>query len=243
MADLVRLEKVGPVYVLTMVGDGEHRFNEPMFEAIILALEVVQKAEDAAALVTTNEGKFYSNGLDMNWVKRQMNLAASGKASVTRYNFANTLATLQSMNVPTIAAICGHAAAAGFIFALAHDHRCMRSDRGFLYMSEMDVKVRIPVGTMGVIRAALTPKAFKDTVLLAKKYTANEAQTAGIVDYVHQNSAETLKGAIAWATQLSKRGFDRNFYRTMRLDMNPEVLQNLVAGSGSFPQHPVLSKL
>lgn len=110
-------------------------------------------------------------------------------------------------------------------------------------MSEMDVQVRIPIGTMNVIRAALSQKAFKDTVLLAKKQTASEAYNAGIVDAVHQNAAETLKGAIAWATELSKRGFNRDFYRTMRLDMHPEVLQGLVAGSSSFAQHPVLSKL
>ncbi|CAM6088971.1 unnamed protein product [Calypogeia fissa] len=242
MADLVKLEKVGRVYILTMLGEGEHRLNEPMFEAIILALETVHKAEDAAALVTTNEGRFYSNGLDMNWVKAQQ----FGKGVQSRYNLNTVLATLVNMNVPTIAAICGHASAAGFIMALAHDHRCMRSDRGFLYMSEIDVQVRIPLGTMSLIRSSMSPKAFKDTVLLARKQTANEAYGAGIVDSVHQNSAETLKAAIAWATQLSKRGFSREFYRTMRLDMNPSVLQELVSGSTGthlYPKHPILSKL
>lgn len=242
MADLVKLEKVGRVYILTILGEGEHRLNEPMFEAIILALETVQNAEDAAALVTTNEGRFYSNGLDMNWVKAQN----YGKGVQSRYNLSIMLATLMSMNVPTIAAICGHASAAGFIMALAHDHRCMRGDRGFLYMSEMDVQVRIPFGTMSLIRATLSPKAFKDTLLLAKKQTAGEAYDAGIVDSVHQNSAETLKAGISWATQLSKKGYNKNFYQTMRLDMHPNVLRELVGGSTGahlYPEHPLLSKL
>lgn len=240
MADLIRLEKVGRVYVLTMVGDGEHRFNESMFEAITVALETVHKAQDAAALVTTNDGKFYSNGLDMNWVRAAQ---ARGASQESKYSFNNMLATLADMNVPTIAAVCGHASAAGFIFALAHDHRCMRGDRGFLYMSEMDVQVRIPIGPMSLIRAKLSPKAFKDTVLLALKQTASEALSTGVVDSVHDDAADTLRRAIALGTTLGERGFRRDFYRTMRLDMHPEVLQNLVVTPPLFSEHPVLSKL
>lgn len=240
MADLVRLEKVGSVYVLTLVGDGEHRFNGILCEAIIKALQTVQNAEDAAALVTTNEGKFYSNGLDLNYINSQRRLPEHERSNL----FALMLATLLSTNVPTIAAICGHASAGGFIFALAHDHRCMRSDRGYLYMSEMDVKVRIPIGTMAIIRSKLSPKAFKDTLLQARKQTATQALEAGIVDSVHKDIAATVKGAMELATELSRRGFDREFYRTMRCDMQPEVLQSLVgAGASLYHQHPVVAKL
>ncbi|GLJ51466.1 hypothetical protein SUGI_1093840 [Cryptomeria japonica] len=61
-------EKRGNVYILTFVGDGEHRFNPTTFDAISEALKEVEESADAAALVTTNAGKYFYCGLDMKWV-------------------------------------------------------------------------------------------------------------------------------------------------------------------------------
>ncbi|KAL3701518.1 hypothetical protein R1sor_019540 [Riccia sorocarpa] len=223
---MVSLQKLGRVYVLTILGDGEHRLNDNSMGKIIEALETVQEDPDVGALVTTNEGKFYSNGLDLKYVE-SARARARTKAAPSNA-FGRLLATMFAMNVPTIAAICGHAAAGGYIFALAHDHRFMRKDRGFLYMSEMDVKVRISVGVLNLIKLKMSPKAFKDTCLLAKKQTASEAFELGIVDYVHENAGATLQAAIAFATELSRKNWDRNFYRNYRLDMKPGLLDELL---------------
>ncbi|KAL2649420.1 hypothetical protein R1flu_017548 [Riccia fluitans] len=219
---MVSLQKLGRVYILTLLGGGEHRFNDKFMGSIMAALKTVQEDPDVGALVTTNEGKFYSNGLDIEWIESEKTKEEPSNA------FNRLLATMLGMNVPTIAAICGHASAGGFIFALAHDHRYMRKDRGFLYMSEMDVKVRIRIGCINLIRSTLSPKAYKDTCLLAKKFTASEAYALGIVDSALENAAATLEAAVAFATELSRKDWDRNFYRNCRLDLRPGLLDSLL---------------
>ncbi|BBN11197.1 Delta3-Delta2-enoyl-CoA isomerase [Marchantia polymorpha subsp. ruderalis] len=219
---LVTLQKLGRVYVMTLIGDGEHRLDETLMEKMIAALNAVQLDEDAAALVTTNEGRFYSNGFNLNWIREEQKKAKSSNL------FGRLLATLIGMSVPTIAAICGHASAGGLILAMAHDHRFMASDRGFLYMSEMDVQVRISTGILNLLRASMSPKAFKDNILLAKKQKASDAQALGIVDSVHENASATLQAAINFATELTQRNWNRTFYRTMRLDLKPGLLDSLL---------------
>jgi hypothetical protein len=67
--------------------------------------------------------------------------------------------------MPTVAAVTGHAAAAGCALALAHDSVVMRASRGFLYMSEVDAGIKTRRwGRRGIVTpafasAALTPRS------------------------------------------------------------------------------------
>ncbi len=63
----IELEQRGDVWVLHMRND-ENRFNRPSVEALHAALDEVDAVEGPAALVTTGEGKFFSNGLDLDWL-------------------------------------------------------------------------------------------------------------------------------------------------------------------------------
>jgi len=64
---MIDLEKDGDVFVLHMCA-GENRFNRTFLDALVAALDEVEKSEGPAALVTTGEGKFDSNGLDLAWM-------------------------------------------------------------------------------------------------------------------------------------------------------------------------------
>ena len=64
---MIDLERDGNVFVLHMQS-GENRFNRSFLDALNAALDEVEKSEGAAALVTTGEGKFYTNGLDLTWL-------------------------------------------------------------------------------------------------------------------------------------------------------------------------------
>ena len=63
----MRLERVDAVYVLTM-DDGENRMNQAWLDSMIQALDEVDADSDPTALVTVGEGKFFSNGLDLEWL-------------------------------------------------------------------------------------------------------------------------------------------------------------------------------
>lgn len=212
------LERIGDVYVLRFTGElDEHRFNPAFCNEIIEKLAIV-KNSDAKALITTNDGKFYSNGLDLAWVAKDPSTRSQPQSEA----FNILVDSFMRLNMPTIAAICGHAAAGGFILALAHDHRHMYLDRGLLYMSEMDVRILIPPNLMTLIRYKLNARAFKEVVLRASKLPPQTALELGVLDATHPTPAATLAAAMADATQLVNRKWDRDFYLSMRLAMYPD---------------------
>ncbi|KAK8935260.1 hypothetical protein KSP39_PZI013585 [Platanthera zijinensis] len=224
------LEKRGRVFVLTLTGDGEHRLSPDVIAAIRDALARV-KCESAAAggrgfaLVTMAEGRFFSNGFDLAWAR------SGGSASTirTRLDSMGSLlrqlvADLLSLPMPTIAAVTGHAAAAGFMLALSHDYVEMRGDRGFLYMSEIDIALPIPPYFMALMRSKITdPKVLRELVLEGKKIIAAEAMAKGIIDQAHGGAAETVKAAVRRAEELAEKNWIGEVYGSIRRGTLPEV--------------------
>ncbi|XP_024397222.1 enoyl-CoA delta isomerase 3 [Physcomitrium patens] len=220
------LERVGDVYILRFTGDlDEHRLNPALCDEIIRNLAIVNES-DASALLTTNDGKYFSNGLDLAWVNQAPGSVSARMQSQSKAYF-RLLSAFMLVNVPTVAAICGHAAAGGLILALAHDHRHMRQDKGFVYMSEMDISIPIPPRVMSLIRCKLNPRAFVETVLKGTKLTATKAKDLDIVDAVHGSSKETFDAALAEATRLASRRWKKEVYLSMRLTMYPQFVPRL----------------
>jgi len=232
------LEKRGRVYILTLLGDGDHRFNPSTMDAISAALQEVQDSQDAGTLVTTNQGRYFSNGLDLQWISQNPDVPSS----TLRIKFETLLASFMRLRVPTIAAICGHAAAGGFMLALAHDYRFMRGDRSVLYMSELDIGLKFSKGFMAVIRSKLMPGTLRDVVLGARKFSAQMALEGGIVDSVYADSPQTLEAAIKEAQKLAGRGWKKEIYSELRLGAFPGVLEELDAHEDPY-NFPLSSKL
>eukprot|EP01018_Ginkgo_biloba_P037998 Gb_12043 [translate_table: standard] len=219
------LEKRGTVFVLTLLGGGEHRLSPDYIDSILSALSRVnERSHEASALITTNEGKFFSNGLDLNWVNSSPLLDKEARFRLLYSKFGELLAAVLNLKMPSIAAVCGHAVAGGFILALVHDYRFMRKDRGFLYMSEVDVGMVIPSVAMAIIRSKINPSVFTDMVLGARKYTAEMALKKGFVDFAHNNSAETLDAAITAAEQFGRRTWNKDVYLALRRATFPQVV-------------------
>ncbi|KAL2651181.1 hypothetical protein R1flu_019309 [Riccia fluitans] len=213
------LTKHGRVFVLEFLGTGDHRLSPALFTEIMNQLEVVNSSEDAGALVTTNEGKFYCNGLDLEWV----NGNPEERGPILYRKFEELLLAMLNVKVPTVAAICGHAAAGGLAFAMAHDHRFMRADRGFLYSGALDVNVAVPSGTLELMASKMTPRVYRDVVLKSMKFTGNMAKECELVDGLHPDAAKTLEAAIQEAQVLADRNWDKNIYSSMRRAMFSRV--------------------
>src|SRR3954453_18419708 len=105
----------GELLVLDL-GDGENRLDADWVDAVEAALREAEELEAPRALVTVASGKFWSNGLDLDW------MAANGdqvEAFLERLH--GIFAAFLGSGVPTVAAVQGHVFAAGAMFALAHD--------------------------------------------------------------------------------------------------------------------------
>ncbi|KAI9882932.1 MAG: hypothetical protein M1823_005318 [Watsoniomyces obsoletus] len=85
--------------------------------------------------------------------------------------------------MPTIALINGHAFAGGFMLAMHHDYRVFNPERGFLCLNELEFGVALYPPMSSVFRQKLpNPSTYRDIVLEARRYAAQDALKEGIVD-------------------------------------------------------------
>lgn len=168
------LEYRDQIAVLTL-GDDENRFSPDWLDGVNARLDDVEK--DAHGLITTGFGKFYSNGLDLDWLR------ANGERTqwyVGRVQ--ELLSRILTFPLPTVAAVNGHAFAAGCMLAIAHDYRVMREDRGYFCFPEVDINIPFTVGMAALIQAKLLPQTAVTAMTTGHRYGGNEALSAALVD-------------------------------------------------------------
>ncbi|WP_328496684.1 enoyl-CoA hydratase-related protein [Streptomyces sp. NBC_00414] len=181
------LDRQDDVFVLDL-GDGENRFHPDWLASVNAALDEVEKAEGPRALVTAATGKFYSNGLDLDWLFAHADQQDEYVVSVQEL-FARTL----SLPLITVAALQGHTFAAGAMFSLAHDFRVMRADRGYWCLPEADINIPFSPGMSALIQSRLTPRTAHEAMLTARRYGGGDALDAGLVDHVAAEDAVRAK--------------------------------------------------
>ena len=178
---MINLEAADGIFTLQMDA-GENRWNTTFVREVAQALDEVEASSGPAALITTSSSdKFFSNGLDLDWVQDPDAHPEAGDRNVFGDEFMKVMSRIITMPVPTIAAINGHAFGAGFMMALCHDVRVMRSDRGFICANEMQLGMRIPTPELALFKHKLPANTFFETVQLARRWTGPEALDAGIV--------------------------------------------------------------
>ena len=130
-------------------------------------------------------------------------------------------ARVAALDVPTVAAINGHAFAAGGMLALAHDFRVMRADRGFFCLNEVDIGLPLHPGMIALVRNRLGQRTLRDVVLTGARIGGTEARERGIADEAVP-AAEVLPVAIARATALAQK--DRGTYTALKRGIYGDLL-------------------
>jgi enoyl-CoA hydratase/carnithine racemase len=190
------LNRQDDVFVLDLGAD-ENRFHPDWLTAVGAALDEVEQADGARALVTTATGKFFSNGLDLDW------LMANGEQAQDYVGAVHgLLARVLTLPVITVAALQGHTFAAGAMLSLAHDVRVMRADRGFWCLPEVDIKIPFTPGMAALIQARLPKQAAHEAMTTGRRYGGREALDAGIVGHAVAEEA-VLPTAVELATALT----------------------------------------
>ena len=189
------------VYVLDL-GDDENRFTLDWLTSVNTLLDEVSRQPAPRALVTMPRGKFYSNGLDLDWVLAHPDQMGAYVADVQAL-----LARMLALPMPTVAAVTGHAFGAGAMLATAHDWRVMRADRGYYCFPEVDIRLPFTPGMAALIQAKLTPAAAVTAMTTGRRYGGPEALTAGLVDLAVPE-AEVLPQAIELMRPLAGKDSD-----------------------------------
>lgn len=218
---MIELERDGDVHILHM-RCGENRINLDFLEALNAALDTVEASAGAAALVTTGEGKFYSNGLDLAWMGGEGRERAGDVLAGLNALFARIL----TFPMATAAALNGHAFAGGGMIALAHDYRVMRSDRGFFCLPEIDLALGTPLaeGMYAVIEARLPGPIVHEMLITGRRYGGEDAAAKGIVDAAAPES-EVVKRAAGIVRELA--GKDRTTMGAIKRGLYRSALERL----------------
>jgi Delta3-Delta2-enoyl-CoA isomerase len=215
---MIDLRREGDVHVLRF-DDGENRFSPGLLEELEKALDALTEAPAPKALVTTGTGKFYSNGLDLDWLGQNADQWGPYLERVHAL-FARML----TLPLPTVAAVNGHAFAAGGMLALAHDVRVMRADRGYFCLPEVDLGLPFTPGMSALLQARLPTTTAHEAMVTGRRYGGADAVAAGIV---HRTApeAEVVSAAIALAAPLAAK--DGGTVAKIRTQMYASVLEAL----------------
>lgn len=196
---MIELYRQGQVFVLHMDA-GENRFNGDSLDGIEAALDEAEAFDGPAALVTTGEGKFFSNGLDLEWMMSEGTDRAEAFVGRVHAMFARVLA----VPMASVAAINGHAFAGGAMLSLSHDFRVMREDRGYFCLPEIDLGIPFTPAMTALLQARLPKQTFHEAAVSGRRYTAEQALQRGIVDTTAPQ-ADVLDRAIAMAAELTEK--------------------------------------
>jgi enoyl-CoA hydratase/carnithine racemase len=193
---LIELDREGDVFVLRM-RDGENRFTLNWLDEVNVALNRLQATEGPIALVTVGEGKFYSNGMDLDWLASAPERAGEYLRMIYR-----VLGRVLSLPAITVAAVNGHAFGGGAQLAIAHDFVVMRADRGYWCMPEADLGLALTPEYMSLLRAKLTGRTLHEALVTGRRYGGPDALAAGIVHQIASED-EVLPQAIKLAGELA----------------------------------------
>lgn len=175
----------------------DNAFTADFLDLLDDALDRVEASTGPAALVTTGAGKFYTNGLDLGMFSGD---PAHMPPYLTRVH--GLFARFLRLELPTVAAVNGHAFGAGAMLTLCHDHRVMRTDRGYWSLPESALGMPFPAGMNALITRRLSDLTASTAMLTARRYGADEAVSAGIVHEAAEESA-VLDRALAVAAELA----------------------------------------
>jgi enoyl-CoA hydratase/carnithine racemase len=223
---MMTLDRNGDVFVLTM-DDGENRMNQAWLDAANSALDEVDMAPDPVALVTTGSGKFFSNGLDLEWL-------FSGEVDMPIFvaDVERLLARVLAAPYITVAACNGHTFAAGAMLALAHDFRVMRADRGFFCLPEVDIKIPFTAGMNSLIVSRLNTTTAHEVMVTGRRLGGEDAMRSHIVHRA-VSEPEVLPTALSIAAALA--GKDRSTLRAIKERMYGETIRLLQNSPGTQP--------
>jgi len=217
---MVVLDRQEDVYVIHM-DQGENRFNRAFVAELHGAIDVVEAHDGSCALVTTGSGKFYSNGLDLDW------LGSGADTTGFMESVHALLGRILGLHAYTVAAVNGHAFAAGAMLASAHDAVIMRSDRGYWCLPEVDLGLPLTPEMYAGLAAHIPQGVLAQAALTGRRFSAEEAVAAGIAAEAHAEE-HVLPRAIEIASGLANK--DRNVIAIHKTLLYGDAVAKLTAG-------------
>ncbi|MFD1811882.1 enoyl-CoA hydratase/isomerase family protein [Rhodococcus gannanensis] len=191
------LERDGDVHILHLGDQGqtdsENRFHPDWIDAFHAALDEVEAVEGPASLVFAASGKFFTNGLDTDWLFGNLD-----KIHWYLDRVHTIFSRVLTFPMTTVAAVGGHAFGAGAMLAASSDLRVMRADRGFWCLPEANLNMPFTVGMNALMTLQLPRAVAVEAMTTSRRFGGADALAAGIVNEIAEGD-DVLAAAVARA--------------------------------------------
>ncbi|CAL1542013.1 unnamed protein product [Lymnaea stagnalis] len=192
---------------IIVIDRGENRLNKEFVTSFNILLDDVEKNDTCKGLITTGAGKFYGNGLDLEW----MATLQQDDLLIFFYSLSSLLKRILYFPLPTLAALNGHAYAGGALLAFAHDLRTMRIDRGWLCFNEVFINRIFSDFFFAYLRDKIGHgKNLSEAIVLGRRYTAEDAFQCGLISAMPSENLLLSESIRVLKSFYGKTGFPRD---------------------------------
>lgn len=176
----LRVEEIdeGQIVRLSLASGRGNPLTPDLVAALKAQVEAMQASPPRAVVLDGGGGKIFSGGFSLpdiaRWERPQIR-------SFFR-DFMDTIYGLMALPSPVVAGVGGHAIAGGFILSLAADFRII-GDSGLKFgLSEVDLGVAVPAGTLALLRARVGSAAALQMAASGRLIIPQEAILMGYAD-------------------------------------------------------------
>ncbi|ELT87308.1 hypothetical protein CAPTEDRAFT_21005 [Capitella teleta] len=207
--------------VLTLNDGDKNVLNLDVLNQFNDALDQVVQDGSIDALITSGgSGRFYSNGIDLEWLGGQ----TVEVANLFMSELSKLVYRILTFPVITVAAVNGHAFAGGAFLMFSHDYVVMNESRGWVSINEVHLPSRIPFALLDMLKCKI-PLGLAQTEIIAfgKRLTAERGVQLGVVHKTAPKESLVECGMEMASAALSVGPLDRTSLGWMKRDLYENV--------------------
>lgn len=184
--------------------------NRAFWQEFPAALAAIADSTDSRVLVISSTGKHFSAGMDLEIFQKPDPQMFSGDPA-RRGEYMRRLVLdlqaiftdLEALRMPVLAAVQGGCIGGALDLICACDSRYCTED-SFFTIKETELGMTADLGTLQRLPQIINPGLARELAYTARKMSAQEAQTSGLVNQVFADSDALLTGVMAIAAQIAE---------------------------------------
>ena len=203
MFSTLRLEQNDGIAVLTLDNpDKRNAMTPELTEEFPRAIEAVRTDAGVRAMVLTNSGSVFCAGGDLRTIEGQLDRSLEDNRRFMN-DFYRAYLGILKIEVPTIAALNGHAIGAGLSMALGCDIR-LAAEQARLGVTYLNLGLHPGMGTTHLLPLVVGHAHAADLIFTGRVVTASEGREIGLVSRVLPGD-QLLDAALAMAREIAAK--------------------------------------
>lgn len=185
--------------------------NKAFWQEFPQAIRELDSSGEIRALVISSSGKHFSAGMDLEVFSNPDPKLFNGEAGRRAENIRRLVGQLQDcfnvleeVRMPVLTAIQGGCIGGALDLVCAADMRYCTEDAYFT-IKETELGMTADLGTLQRLPTLIAPGLARELAYTARKFPAQEALSAGLVNQVFNDSGSMLAGVMEIAKQIAVR--------------------------------------